>query len=121
MPAKMRSELTANLCLDCSTGNNSKRGYGRLPHEDPDDNHNTQTATSPNSTAANSTVSTPSEPPVNHLTTDLFDFELTDEFSDDSEYGECFFEIRALGNVTRAENNNLSRLDFEFLVCESAP
>jgi len=76
------------LCLNCSTGNSSKRGYGRLPHEDPDDNHNTQKAPSQNSTAANSTASTPSDPPVNHLTPDLFDFELTDEFSDDSEYGE---------------------------------
>jgi hypothetical protein len=80
----------------CSTGNNSKRGYGRLAHDDPDDNHNTQKAASPNSTAANSAASTPSEPPVNHLTTDLFDFELTDEFSDDSEYGEFLFIICSL-------------------------
>ncbi|CAB3365229.1 transcription factor ovo-like homolog lin-48 [Cloeon dipterum] len=101
--------------------NSSKRGYGRLPHEDPDDNHNTQQAQ--NSSATNSTATTPSNPPpVNHLAPELFDFELTDEFSDDSEYDEaltCNVCDRAFSTPRLLQQHQQKKRHFGCSACDS--
>lgn len=77
---------------------NSRRGYGRLPPEDPDDvaNLNTQTSTdacSPNS----STASTPTAPNApTHLAPEFCDLDLGDDLTDDSDYGEFSLSLSFL-------------------------